>query len=285
MRDLILVTGGAGSIGSETCRALLGAGYRVRAMDVNEEGLWKLSHDLPLVECILGDVQSLDDARVAVKGAESVIHAAAYKHVHLCEKAPRAAKRVNEGGTQVMIKAAGERRFVLVSTDKAISPASVMGRTKLAAEHHTHGAGGVVVRFGNVVGSRGSLVPMVCRCRQLNRPVPLTDPRMTRFFMGIGEAAGLILEALRTDLPMIAPLSPRSARIGEFVSVCRDLYAPGAEIVPTGIRPGERLHEPMILRDGRLLYSNEARLMMSRAEIETMLVETVGEAGRAMEAA
>lgn len=276
MRDLILVTGGAGSIGSEVCRALLGHGKQVRAMDVNEEGLWRLGHDLPMVECVLGDVQDRQDAERAVNGCRAIIHAAAYKHVHLCEKAPHAAKRVNEGGTRTMLVAAGNRKFVLISTDKAIEPTSVMGRTKLAAEQHVLQAGGVIVRFGNVLGSRGSLVPMVKRCHELGRPIPLTDPRMTRFFMGADEAVSLIQEGLRADEGFISPRVPRSARIGEFVSACRDLYAPGAEIVPVGMRPGERMREPMTLRDGRLIYSDDAKVMMNRDEIEGLLVRSVG---------
>src|SRR5688572_3786307 len=103
---MILVTGAAGSIGSEVVRRLLRDGHAVRAFDISEEGLWALKAERPQVETVLGDVQSLDDVSNAVEGAEVVIHCAALKHVDLCERSPAIARRVNVQGTHAVVQAA-----------------------------------------------------------------------------------------------------------------------------------------------------------------------------------
>ena len=268
----ILVTGGAGSIGSETVRRLIPLGHHVRVMDINEEGLWLLGTELPHVDCLLGDVQFEDDLTAGLRGMDAVIHCAAYKHVHLCERNHVACMRVNVEAVRLLMEHRGDRRIVFVSTDKAVGPHSWMGRSKRMAEAVVLAGRGNVVRFGNVLGSRGSLVPAVIRYRDLGKPIPLTDGRMTRFFMGIDEAVTLILEALAlADAGrVLASRTLRSARLIDFLEVCRDLLYPGAEIVTVGPRPGERMHE-MIDVDGKRIRSDEPEYLMKRSEIGDFL--------------
>jgi UDP-N-acetylglucosamine 4,6-dehydratase len=204
-----------------------------------------------------------------------VVHAAACKHVDFCELNPAMAWRVNVNGTKNVCAHAGRRRVVVVSTDKAIEPTCVMGRTKQEAEHIAISSGANVAVFGNVLGTRGSLVPMVLRCAKLGRPIPLTDPRMTRFFMTIDQACHIIFEGLFGDLVsnVLVPEEPRSAFVWKLLEVCRDELAPGAEIVRVGARPGERLHEPMRRGDDSLVWSNERACLMTRSQIRGMLVQ------------
>lgn len=271
----ILVTGGAGSIGSECARRLLALGHAVRIVDVNEEGLWLLSTELPRIDCVLGDVQFPEDLAAALDGMEAIIHCAAYKHVHFCERSLLACNRVNADAVRLLMEMAHGRRVVLLSSDKAVGPHCAMGRAKRWAESVViqRGGNGSVVRFGNVIGSRGSLVPAVLRYKALKRPIPITDERMTRFFMGIREAVDLILAALGYPEPgqTVVPEAVRSAKVLEFLEVCRDAIAPECEIERVGARPGERLHETMELRDGTRVRSDEPACLMTRDEISGLL--------------
>lgn len=277
----VLVTGGAGSIGSEVVRRLVSEGKEVRVMDVNEEAMWALGVELPQVECVLGDVQWQSDVFEAVVRCDAVVHCAAYKHVRFCENAWRAAHRVNVDGTRrVMDGAAGLPR-VLVSSDKAVEPVCQMGYTKLEAEQVTTSRGGRVARFGNVIGSRGSLLPAVVRYAALGKPIPLTNWRMTRFMMSPSEAVDLILEALHDESgrDVFVSSEPRSVHIPEFIKVCRDLFAPHLEIVETMPSPGERFHERFETRDGEIIVSNDKRYLMDRAEIEELVVGALKQMG------
>jgi len=192
-----------------------------------------------------------------------VFHAAAYKHVPLMESNPTEAVRTNVLGTYLIAEAAAEagaRAFILVSTDKAARPMSVMGATKQMAERvilhlqsvHPACAFGAV-RFGNVLGSAGSVIPLFRRQLERGDPLTLTDENATRFFMTIPEAVQLILQAslledLRGGVAMLDMGEP--VRIADLA---RDLlrlsghpYRPGRNVVVTGLRPGEKLHEELV---------------------------------------
>lgn len=284
---MILVTGGAGSIGSELVRKLASDGQSVRVMDISEEGLWSLKAELPETDIQLGDVQSLDDVRRACQGVSSVVHCAALKHVDLCEQSPAIARHVNVDGTTHVLLAASEAdaRVVFVSTDKAIEPVSVMGQTKQQAEQLVIQAGGNVVRFGNVIGTKGSLLPMVLRCKALGKNISLTDGRMTRFFMSTHDAIGLIQEAMNANQGgrVFTPLNPRSASVASFVWTCVRKFAPELDVVITGMRPGERLHEPMQMRDGEIVWSDWPLCQMTLGDLEKLIIHCAP--ARAREAA
>jgi UDP-N-acetylglucosamine 4,6-dehydratase/5-epimerase len=208
----ILVTGGTGSIGSHIVRQLIAQEPRaLRILSRDETKQLYLqeelarSGDLASVRFLIGDVRDPIRLRRAMEGIDVVFHAAAMKHVPACEYNPFEAVQTNVLGTQNVITAAREAsvgRVVAVSTDKACSPENTMGATKLLAERliaaaHGFSAGQVLcgVRFGNVIGSRGSLVPIVRQQLREGRPVTLTDSRMTRFMMTMEDAARLVLTA------------------------------------------------------------------------------------------
>ena len=275
----ICVTGGAGSIGTEVVARICGE-HTVRVMDISEEGLWNTQAMFPGVDTVLGDVTSVLDCMKAAKDQDAVIHCAAVKHIDQCERSPEVARRVNVVGTMNMLGAAPNARFVFVSTDKAIDPVSVMGETKRWAELLVIERGGNVARFGNVLGTRGSLIPMVKRCAAMGTPITLTDPMMTRWMMTAREAVDVVIHAMTAEEEsrVIGPQKLRSVRIGSFIAKCRDRYAPGQAIVRIATRPGERTHEPMELPSGQKVMSDNKKYLMS--EYDTLFTEIETEAVR-----
>ena len=268
-----LVTGAAGSIGSEIARQLasLEPASLVLA-DINENGLYFLIRHLqrthPSLDVIPEVVDIRDSARVNQLGLEHrphvVFHAAAHKHVPLMERNPEEAIKNNVLGCRNVIEmtaASGAERFVLISTDKAVSPASVMGATKRIAEmlvrlHATAGQTSFrVVRFGNVLGSAGSVVPLFKSQIARGGPVTVTDPECKRFLMTIREAVGLtLLAGLGADGDLLVLQMGEQIPILDIARAMISLagYVPEREIaiVYTGLRPGEKLTE-------RLMSENE----------------------------
>ncbi len=270
-RKTVLVTGGAGSIGSELSRQL--ASYepvKLVLVDTNESGLHDMQMELRMSHPDLNLVVALVDItnREALERLyqdhrpQVVFHAAAYKHVPMMEWYPEQAVRTNIGGTRNLAELAQQydvERFVLISTDKAVNPSSVMGASKRICELMVQALSQkpenktlfTAVRFGNVLGSRGSVVPIFNS--QINRggPVTITHPEMTRYFMSIPEAANLVIHAgCLTEGNEIFLL-----KMGEVVKIV-DLaeriirmrgMRPGIdiEIKFTGMRPGEKMHEQL----------------------------------------
>ena len=274
--EVVLVTGAGGSIGSELCRQIAHVGPRRLVLVESAEGaLFSIRRELEEDRHFLRTASVLADCRDATRMREVfaeyrptvVFHAAAYKHVPLMEENPVEAVRNNAVATRIVAAAAGEShvgRFVLVSTDKAVSPATVMGATKLlaewaveAAQHRFPGTRFLTVRFGNVLGSSGSVVPIFRRQIESGGPVTVTDPAMTRDFMTIPEAVQLILRAgslgeggevfvLEMGDPVrIVDLARNMIRLsGQEPD--RDV---AIEIV--GRRPGEKVHEELFNPDER----------------------------------
>jgi FlaA1/EpsC-like NDP-sugar epimerase len=268
VRDLIagrrvLITGAGGSIGSEIARQV--AAFDPATLDLLDNDETHL-HDAdstiqsgPQTTQILADVRNRDRVLEVFdeRRPEVVFHAAAHKHVPVLEAHPREAVYTNVLGTANVVEAAaatGSERFVLISTDKAIRPRSVMGASKRLAEEIVRGfmppgTAACAVRFGNVLGSRGSVIPTFLRQIQAGGPVTVTDPNMTRYFMSIPEAVQLVLQAaalseggdvLTLDMgePVkIMDLARKVIRLSGRVPG-RDI-----QIVLSGIRPGEKLVE------------------------------------------
>jgi len=273
----VLVTGGAGSIGSELSRQILALRpRRLTVLDQHEEGLWAADDELRqlrssevevVVENRLADVRSTEAISLSLRRATPnvVFHAAALKHVPIVEEHPSEGVLTNVIGTRNVLRAceaAAVDRFVLISTDKAVDPVGVMGATKRIAELLTlatarrTGRPYVAVRFGNVLGSSGSVIRTFQQQLDRGEPLTITDPQASRYFMTIGEAVALILEAGATAqggevyiLDMGEPVL--------IVDLARDLirlYGLDPESVPiryTGLRAGERLQET-------LFYDHEA---------------------------
>ena len=267
----VLITGAAGSIGQEVARQVAGSTAAVvYGLDINESDLFDLEQELlqkagttrfvPIVASVTQS-QRLESLFAAIK-PDVVFHAAAYKHVPMMEEHPHEAVAVNVAGTLRTARAAaaaGVQRFVLVSTDKAVRPSSVMGATKRLAElvirdvADQTGMSTCAVRFGNVLGSRGSVIPLFRKQIAAGGPVTVTHPDMMRYFMTIPEAAGLIIQAgafgdngviYMLDMGeevSIQQLAERMIRL-RGLRVGRDI-----EIRYSGLRPGEKMRESLSL--------------------------------------
>ena len=268
--ETVLVTGAGGSIGSELCRQLVALGpRRLILVDHAENNLFEIDRELvherefTAVVPVLGDVKNRAKLRQVFDDYEPtvVFHAAAYKHVPLIEANPLEAVRNNVLATKVVTEvaeAAGTRVFVLVSTDKAVDPRNVLGQSKAlcewlvsAAARQSSGTRFLSVRFGNVLASSGSVIPLFRRQITRGGPVTVTHPEMTRYFMTIPEAAQLIIQAgaIATGgevyvLDMGEPV--------KIVDLARNMIRLSGrepevdiEIEFTGVRPGEKLHEAL----------------------------------------
>ncbi len=270
----VLVTGAAGSIGSELCRQVLAFHpRRLTMLDNNESGLYNLHLELePLsggatLQIVVGDVVNRQkiDRLFAELRPEIVFHAAAYKHVPLMEEHPDEAVRVNVLGTRNVAEAAcrcGAERLVFISTDKAVNPTSTMGATKRVGEMLISALAGTsstlctAVRFGNVLGSRGSVVPTFERQIEKGGPVTVTHPDMTRYFMSIQEAVALVIYAasLTRGGDIFVLDMGEQVRIEELAQRLIRLRGlrPGVDIPIRyiGVRSGEKLHESLVEDDG-----------------------------------
>jgi FlaA1/EpsC-like NDP-sugar epimerase len=267
----VLVTGAGGSIGAELCRQLLSGGAeRLYLFGHGENSIYEIERELRLLQeegvgerativPILGELQDRDFMRYITTRtrANVVFHTAAHKHVPLLEANPVEGVKNNVFGTKNIIDAslaAEVQRFVLVSTDKAVDPTSVYGASKLIAEElvlrqDAPGRVFLVVRFGNVLGSRGSILPLFRQQILKGGPVTVTDPGSRRFFMTIPEAASLVLQAggvgQRRGLYLLDMGEPVSIKEMAEQLVRFYGYQPEEDIrlVYTGLRPGEKLEE------------------------------------------
>jgi FlaA1/EpsC-like NDP-sugar epimerase len=285
---IVLVTGAAGSIGSELCRQILALQPRTLVMiDNNETGLHDLSIALQCtvpdqVRPIVADVSNQPrlETIFAQHRPQVVFHAAAYKHVPMMEHHPDEAVRVNILGTAVVAELAAHyavERFVFISTDKAVNPSSIMGATKRVGEllmmqaaeqvrERDADARFTAVRFGNVLGSRGSVAPTFVRQIEQGGPVTITHPEMTRFFISLSEAVSLVIQAATlTEGGDIFMLDMGQAiRIEDLAHKMIRLRGlrPGAdiEIVYSGVRPGEKLHEQLFTDDEQQLTTKHPKI-------------------------
>ncbi len=284
----ILVTGAAGSIGSELCRQVLRFGMgRLTCLDSDETGLFTLEQDLKrwfpnrAISYCIGDVRDRKRVRQVLDEGqpEIVFHAAAYKHVPLMERCPAEAVKTNVFGTRTVIEEAcalGAGSFVLISTDKAVNPRSIMGATKRIAELIVRSQDGlcetrcVAVRFGNVLGSRGSVLPLFEEQIRNGGPITITDPEMHRYFMIASEAVLLVLQAAAMGqggevfvLDMGEPVP--------ILELARDLiHSHGLEVdedIPilfVGSRPGEKLREELLTAEEGTDSTTHEKIFVAR---------------------
>lgn len=282
----VLVTGGAGSIGSYLVRELLKYDpTSVRVLDNNETGLFDLEQALQsdTIRLLVGDIRDKERLTVAMEGVDIVFHAAALKHVPLCEFNPYDAVKTNVIGTQNVLDAAynqGVKKVITISTDKAVNPSNVMGATKLLAERLTISANMYrghkrssfsCVRFGNVLNSRGSVIPLFSQQIKKGGPITVTHPDMRRFFMDIPSAIELIFKAgmLSTGNEIFILKMP-AARIMDIAEVMRDLLAPKYGFNPEeisieiiGMRVGEKIDEELLILDETsCAYENDDMILV-----------------------
>lgn len=264
----IIVTGGTGSIGSEIVRQLLASeAKQIRVFSHDEHALYELDQEIGSdnrLRFLTGDVRDRDRVIYAFKGADICFHAAALKHVPACEYNPYEAVKTNIIGTQNVIDASIENnleRVIAVSTDKAVSPESVMGASKLmmerlirAANLTTGGARTIFssVRFGNVTGSRGSVLNLWKKQIEQGGPVTVTHKDMKRFIMEVPEAVGLIFEAIQhMKGGEIFVLKMEKHLMTDYAQkVISESGADGdIEITFIGIRPGEKMDEVLFTEE------------------------------------
>jgi FlaA1/EpsC-like NDP-sugar epimerase len=284
----VLITGAAGSIGAEISRQV--ANYspkEIAIVDINESDLADLELELgslldhmkiKMFLCDISDANKVGKVFEAFM-PDVVFHAAAYKHVPIMEKFPEEAVRVNIIGTHNLAMAAVKfnvSNFVLISTDKAVNPSSIMGVTKRIAEHIVTGAGResssnfVAVRFGNVIGSRGSALPIFLNQLKNGGPITITHPEMKRYFMTIPEAVALVLQAAATGKNGDIFVLDMGEAI-KIVDLVRDLIllhnlVPNKDIKIefTGIREGEKLYEEVLTAEEGVISTSHEKIFKAR---------------------
>jgi len=291
---VILVTGAAGSIGSEIVRQLIAYfPSKLVLVDQAESALYDLEYELagkvPANVQMIVNVADVSDTRRISKifknhRPDIIFHAAAYKHVPLMENNPYEAIKTNVIGTRILAELASELgvdKFVMVSTDKAVNPTNVMGATKRLAEMYTQSMNQlegvktkfIATRFGNVLGSNGSVIPLFKKQIERGGPVTVTHPEITRYFMTIPEACELVLEAATMgqggevfvfdmgESVKIIDLAKKMITLSGL-RVDKDI-----EIKYTGLRPGEKLYEELLNNDENTLPTHHPKILI--AEVNT----------------
>ncbi len=292
---IVMVTGAGGSIGSELCRQIARVRPKLLVMlDHAEDNLFRIDREMldewhfTRVEAVLADCKEADRMLEVMQRfkPDVVFHAAAYKHVPLMEANPLEAVRNNAIATRVtagMAAAAGAERFVLISTDKAVNPRTVMGASKAMAEwiveangHHHAATRFLIVRFGNVLASSGSVVPIFRSQIEKGGPVTVTHPEMTRYFMTIPEAVQLVIQAGDLGASSGDVFVLEMGDPVRIVDLARNMihlagYEPGRDVAIefVGPRPGEKIHEELFNRDERARPTSAERIV--RAVRDTSL--------------
>lgn len=278
--SVIMVTGAAGSIGSELCRQLCCFNLKQLILfDFSETATYEVDMELKKrfpdrsILPIIGDVRNRDrvESQTRLYHPDIIFHAAAYKHVPMMEKYPCEAVRTNALGTSIMADTAlkyGVKKFIMISTDKAVNPSSVMGATKRLAEMYVQSLGSAIqegniigktsfitTRFGNVLGSNGSVIPLFRQQIMEGGPVTVTHPDIIRYFMTIPEACRLVLEAAFMgqgnnififDMGKPVKITDMACRMIKLAGLQPDK---DIEIVYTGLRPGEKLYEELFYNE------------------------------------
>ena len=273
----ILITGGTGSFGKAFLRRVLEIHDPQRVIVYSRDELKQYEMRAEFgsderVRFFIGDIRDRDRLRMALHGVDYVVHAAALKQVDTAEYNPMEYVKTNILGSENVIMAsldAGVKKVVALSTDKASSPINLYGATKLTADklfitanHYgwNYGTTFAVVRYGNVMGSRGSVIPFFRGLAERGEPLPITDTRMTRFWITLPQAVDFVLRSFDVMVggELYVPRIP-STRILDLA----EAIAPGAPTVEIGIRPGEKLHEEMIsVEDARRTIRQDDRYVV-----------------------
>lgn len=305
LRDkVVLITGAAGSIGSEICRQL--GRYDIKEMviiDQAETPLFEISNELHALypqlklTSILASIRDQERMMVIMQQYKPyiVFHAAAYKHVPLLEEFPAEVVKTNIWGTQNVVKAAilsGAQKFVMVSSDKAVNPTNLMGASKRIAEMIVQHYGSqsslhaITTRFGNVLGSNGSVVPIFRKQIEAGGPITVTHPEITRYFMTIPEASTLVIEAgtMGEDEEIFVFDMGEPIKIVELakrmINLSGQVEGTDIEIKYTGLRSGEKLFEELFSKNEQLVATHHPKILKALrndlcGEFENHLAELI----------
>lgn len=285
---VILVTGAAGSIGSELVRQISKFNPKKLIMlDQAESPLYDIEIEMAELnrahhcEVVIGDISNKVRLENVIKTyrPEVIFHAAAYKHVPMMEDNPSEALRTNVQGTRNLADLAVQykvKRFVMISTDKAVNPTNVMGTSKRIAEMYTQGlncqseTNFITTRFGNVLGSNGSVIPLFRRQIEAGGPITVTHPEVTRYFMTIPEATALVLEAgaMGKGGEIYIFDMGESVKIidlaKKMVKLSRLQLGKDIQIIYTGLRPGEKLYEELLTKEENTMPTHHPQIMIAK---------------------
>ena len=299
---VVLVTGAAGSIGSEICRQVMHYNpAKLIMLDQAESPMYDFQFEMnntadfkdkrDKMAFVITNVKDPVRMRKVFETyhPQVVFHAAAYKHVPFMEENAYEAVFVNVFGTKLIADLSveyGVEKFVMISTDKAVNPTNVMGATKRIAEIYTQSRKGntkfITTRFGNVLGSNGSVVPLFRKQIEQGGPITVTDHRITRFFMTIPEACSLVLEAgsIGEGGDIFVFDMGEKVKIWDLAEKMRKLaHHPEIEIIETGLRPGEKLYEEVLANEENTIKTDNEKIMHAivrkyeAAEVDSMIAK------------
>lgn len=262
---VLMITGGTGSFGITVLKRFLQTDVkeiRIFSRDEKKQDDMRRRFNSPKLKFYIGDVRDYDTLNDALKGVDYVFHAAALKQVPSCEFYPMEAVKTNIIGTENVVKAAivnHVKRVVLLSTDKAVYPVNAMGASKAMAEKVLIAKSRMlsetetvlcITRYGNVMASRGSVIPLFVSQLKKQQPMTITDPNMTRFLMSLEESVELVLFAFTNGQQgdIFVQKAPAST-IGQLAEAVKEIFGSNSEVEVIGTRHGEKLYESLISRE------------------------------------
>lgn len=263
--SILMITGGTGSFGNAVLSRFLSTAVReirIFSRDEKKQEDMRIALNNPKLKFYIGDIRDYDSIREAMHGVDYVFHAAALKQVPSCEFYPMEAVRTNVLGAENVMSAAiasGTRRVVVLSTDKAVYPINAMGISKammekvMVAKARMHNEGKTVLcatRYGNVMASRGSVIPLFVQQIREGKPLTVTDPHMTRFLMSLEDSVDLVLHAFEHggQGDIFVQKAPAST-VGDLAQALKELFRSDSAVRVIGTRHGEKLYESLLSRE------------------------------------
>lgn len=289
--SVLMITGGTGSFGQTVLNRFLNTGVReirVFSRDEKKQEDLRIALNNEKLRFYIGDVRDPDSLRAAMKGVDYVFHAAALKQVPSCEFYPMEAVKTNVIGTENVLRVSSEcgvRRVVVLSTDKAVYPINAMGISKAMAEKvmvaaaRTQRQGETVfcaTRYGNVMASRGSVIPLFVSQIKAEKPITITDPNMTRFLMSLEDSVDLVLYAFQHGQQgdIFVQKAPAST-VADLASALKELFSSDTVVKTIGTRHGEKLYESLISREEMAHAQDMATTTVSLPTTETSTMRSI----------